>query len=636
MLLYALCLAQICPAQKEGNIWYFGNHAGLDFNTVPPVPLPGTATIYEGSASVADPVTGSLLFYTDGVTVWDRNHNQMPANIANPLRGSTTSTQSALIVPQPGSNTRYYIFTVAAVGSGHPYVYPMCYSIVDLSLNGGNGDLLSWNNTLLADSTTEKLAAVGNCDRSQFWIVGHRWNTDEFFAYRLTSTGLSAPVVSKTGIVHTEHIGYMKFSSDGSRLGLVMAVDVQGAGINTVELLDFDFATGTVSNPITDPITSITSPVPSFNSLYGCSFSPDGSKFYASAAMYIPQVRKVFQYDLTAGSPVDILASRVDVAVPGDSVFITGALQNGRDGKLYIVNRSGSVLDIIHNPNEAGAACNYQPEAVPLNGGQGTWGLPNIVESFLTPPPAPEFRLPGKRGLCLGDTLWAPQQPHTFSIWPATGVWVSPDSTLAGFSPGTTTTYTVVSSSRCAGNDTVTFTVQVSAGPEADFVFSPGVLQPSDPLLTLSNQSLRAFSYQWYDDSNSLLSSDKNYTLPHPGLGHFCYTLVASDSIGCTDTARRCIEVKDHGALLIPNTFSPNGDGLNDVFRIYGLYRELLEFSVYNRYGERIFYTTDKASGWDGYYRGERCDMGTYYYRIRLVNGNGQQEIWKGDINLIF
>src|SRR5688572_28486383 len=98
-------------AQKENNMWYFGKNAGLDFNSGAPVPLTnGALNTWEGSASVADPATGNLLFYTDGESVWNANHNLMPNGSG--LWGQFSSCQSSLIVPVPGSSTDYYIFTM--------------------------------------------------------------------------------------------------------------------------------------------------------------------------------------------------------------------------------------------------------------------------------------------------------------------------------------------------------------------------------------------------------------------------------------------------------------------------------------------------------------------------------------------
>ena len=95
-------------AQKQTNIWYFGLRAGLDFNASTPAPLENSImATNEGCASIADD-SGNLLFYTNGVYVWNRDHQQMPNGFR--LMGHRSSSQSAVIVPKPGSQTLYYIF----------------------------------------------------------------------------------------------------------------------------------------------------------------------------------------------------------------------------------------------------------------------------------------------------------------------------------------------------------------------------------------------------------------------------------------------------------------------------------------------------------------------------------------------
>lgn len=101
----------LTTAQKENNIWYFGNESGINFNTTPPTVLTdGKMNAYEGCASVCDD-TGKLLFYTDGSYVWNKNHLLMPNG--KQLDGGNSSSQSVIIVKKPGSSFIYYIFTTA-------------------------------------------------------------------------------------------------------------------------------------------------------------------------------------------------------------------------------------------------------------------------------------------------------------------------------------------------------------------------------------------------------------------------------------------------------------------------------------------------------------------------------------------
>ena len=93
----ALNLISHCFAQKQANKWYFGQNSALDFSSGSPVAISGSAiNTYEGCASIADAVTGNLLFYTDGTSVWDKTNTQMPNG--DSLWGSFTSTQAGVIV----------------------------------------------------------------------------------------------------------------------------------------------------------------------------------------------------------------------------------------------------------------------------------------------------------------------------------------------------------------------------------------------------------------------------------------------------------------------------------------------------------------------------------------------------------
>jgi gliding motility-associated-like protein len=624
-----------CIAQKESNVWYFGGNAGLDFNGPVPVTLiDGALSTYEGCASIADRVTGSILLYTDGVTVWDRNHNPMPGCISTPLNGHPSSSQSGVIVPKPGSPNIYYIFTTPAQAGAKTDFQStaMCYSIVDLNLNGGNGDVIAINTEIMAPST-EKIAVVGNCMKSAYWIVGHKWNCDSFYAFRLTASGLSEPIKSKTGIVHEasgssetngEAIGYMKFSPNGRKLGVVTF-----AASNTVQIFNFNFNTGVVSNPITDVMDNEQEPR---SGPYGCSFSPDNRRFYVS---YLgDNYSTIYQYNMELATPAAILASRM---VVGSGY---GALQNAPDGKMYIASSGNPLLAAINNPNALGLACDYVAEAISLGSATSNMGLPCIVESFLSEPGTPLFNTPKKNVVCDGDTVFAPQfLTDSFSITPNAGFSISQDGAMVAFFPETTTVYTVITKGVCGGqDDTLSFTIYTSKGPKADFVFDPENPVLRDRAINLLNKSLRANDYTWYNGNQELESLDKDHNILIAHEGEMCYTLVAADTFKCTDTAQKCVVVKsgiDESVVEIPNSFSPNGDGLNDEFKLRGYNIRLNSFSIFNRYGQRVFFTTDKSVGWDGKFNGVPCDIGTYFYMVKYEDQHNNKELLKGSVLLI-
>ena len=215
--LFALIISN-ANAQAEFSKWYFGQNAGLDFASSPPTVLTnGMMATGEGCATISD-VNGNLLFYTDGVTVYDNTHSVMANGTG--LFGHSSSTQSALIVKQPGNINIYYIFTVTQVGG----FQGANYSIVDMNLAAGLGSVMVKNSTLYVPSC-EKQVAVRHCNSKDVWIVSHEYNSNKFRSYLLTSAGLNTvAVVTAIGETITGNgaatLGQMKISPDGKKLAI--------------------------------------------------------------------------------------------------------------------------------------------------------------------------------------------------------------------------------------------------------------------------------------------------------------------------------------------------------------------------------------------------------------------------------
>lgn len=114
------------------------------------------------------------------------------------------------------------------------------------------------------------------------------------------------------------------------------------------------------------------------------------------------------------------------------------------------------------------------------------------------------------------------------------------------------------------------------------------------------------------------------------------FTVVGWNRYGCKDTGYVRIDL-DYGLPgFVPNAFSPNGDGRNDVFKIEHLgAQKILVFEIFNRYGQQVFSAGNSNRGWDGRYRGKPCDVGTYYYLIQLMGPEGAVKTYKGEVNLI-
>ncbi|PKP04610.1 MAG: hypothetical protein CVU11_04335 [Bacteroidetes bacterium HGW-Bacteroidetes-6] len=360
----------LCFAQNHNNNWYFGSHAGLTFNTNPPSALTnGQLSTFEGCASISDNL-GQIMFYTDGSVVYNRNHVTM-AN-GSGLLGSWSSTQSAIIVPLPGSDSLYYIFTVAKEAESDG----LRYSIVDISQNSGLGAVVQKNVTIRTP-VVEKIAAIKHSNCVDIWIVCHGWNNNEFYSYLLTSSGISStPVISAVGTVHDVNgglntdnwIGYMRVSSDRTKI----AVAVRQKSL--YEVFQFDAASGALSNPLS--LSNIQTTTNFAYGAYGLEFSPN-SRF-----LYVKNLGPgdVFQYDLSVYNQAAVDASKTLVGnISGAANYQTGAMQLGPDGRIYIVKYNQPYLGVISSPNNAGLACNLIDNAISLNSRNGQLGLPSLI-----------------------------------------------------------------------------------------------------------------------------------------------------------------------------------------------------------------------------------------------------------------
>lgn len=379
-LLYLIFLqALLLQAQGgPGSIWYFGYQAGLDFSSGTAVALTnGQINTNEGCSVISD-CNGNLLFYTDGQKVWDKNHNLMPNGKG--LLGDWSSTQSSLVIPVPGSSTLYYLFTTTdyfnAIGNG------LRYSIVDMSLNGGLGDINATKNILLMDPTSEKMTAARHANGTDFWLIAHspQGNTNEFRSFLISSTGITPGPVSNIppNIANAvSRIGYLKLSPDGKRLAQAF-----GGTAGRLELYDFDNSTGIVSNQMT-----LNDATGKGFEAYGVEFSPNGNLLYASYSTDM----QIYQFDLTLGTQAAIFASRDTIVFPKPSVNGStrqvGALQLAPDGKIYVSTTGNDYVSRINNPNVKGMGCNFVEQGVFL-GGPGhltNLGLPNFASGIDDP-----------------------------------------------------------------------------------------------------------------------------------------------------------------------------------------------------------------------------------------------------------
>jgi len=339
---------------KSANNWYFGNHAVITFNTQPPTAIPGSAmNTLQHSSSISDS-NGNLLFYTDGITVWDKTNAIMP-NGTN-LKGDCDLPfgERVIIIPYPQNVNLYYIFCISFSG--------LYYSVIDITLNNGNGDVLNTEKNIFIESDVKNfLTAVGNEISNTYWLLIQRGGANQGVrAYKIDTNGFNSSAI----INNIPSATLLKFTPSG------LHVAVANGELGII-IYNFDNQTGVLDNPL----ILIPSGTLEIQSL---AFSQNEQYLYINN-----RYRKITQFDLLAGSSTEIVNSAYTVYENTEGKIHT--LQLGSNGKIYISNTNQSFLSAINSPNEQGVACNFVHDAVYLGGDTTNYGLPTFVQSFFLP-----------------------------------------------------------------------------------------------------------------------------------------------------------------------------------------------------------------------------------------------------------
>jgi gliding motility-associated-like protein len=412
--------------QKEAAIWYFGNNAGLDFNSGSPVALTnGKLVTKEGCTTISDK-NGNLLFYTDGKVVYNKDHQIMPNG--SDLLGHNSSTQSAIIVPKPNNPYIYYIFTVDQplpanaddnpLNDRDPPNNGLNYSQVDIRLNNGLGDVVNNEKNVhlvtynpndseeVKYKCSEKITAVQHGDGISFWVITHFINN--FYAFKISTQGVNKnPVKTMTNLkillggYLPNAIGYLKASPNGEKVVIAnnasRRTNENGPKGNPIRntgnvlLYNFDSSTGKTSNEI--PLLINSNP-------YGVEFSSKTKKLYVTANQFNADGETILessliQYNLKS---VNITTSKTIIDT---SPLIAGALQLAIDEKIYragyaTTDNLRNKLSVINNPELDATSCNYIPNAINLKTGSSEQGLPPFITSLFLYAFSYEFN-------CLGD-----------------------------------------------------------------------------------------------------------------------------------------------------------------------------------------------------------------------------------------
>ena len=728
--------------QKENNIWAFGGGLGLDFNSPSPTVISTNIFSYEGCASICDE-KGNLLFYTNGLKVWDSTHNVMPNGTGLLGASSYSATQGVAIAPVLGHPTKYFIFTLEDF-NGYKSGY-LRYSVVDMSKNFGKGDILiGIKNNLLDTGMSEKMIIAPACDG--LWLITHSIDSPTFYSYKIDNPlVVGRPVISKNpGLIYSGnyYVGEMKLSPNQKFIALCNWISpVLGyKGSSNIELFDFDKKTGLVSNPKVIDSSAVA---------YSVEFSPDNSKLYVCEFD-----SSLFQYNISLLPSLPLIYASKYKFNGKDFT----SMRLGPDGKIY-VNRHNYFTEIsrINDPNKSGLAANLEVNVSSLI---NTCKSPYVIfgNSTIIPYPGGDTTITSKfdTTICKGDLftyfgdkkfkdfVWhdgktesnrtfdsqgvyyvsftrgctfyidtivinlkekkyfensldasfcfrkehivTPTKPALKYLWDngsesATDTfrysgkkWISSTNNDCVFNIDT---FNVVLTNFeinikdtfiCEGEE-IKFDIQLDTiasylwqnGSTESFQVTktPGVYwayvtvgncskkqeaiifrksfavnfngdtticQGDQVQLEVLEKDVRI---KWQDgsESNTFLAKQK---------GTYSVTLTRNE---CTITNSVYVnEVICEDCLRIPNAFTPNGDYLNDRFRILtACIVDHFSIMIYSRFGEQVFYSENINEAWDGTFKGQLLNTGTFYYliRIRFKKPDALEELYKGDVSIL-
>lgn len=635
-------------AQKRYNIWTFGANGGLNFNTTPPSAFKSKSEGKEPPyylSSICDR-NGNLMFYTDGITVWNRDGFKMPKyNNWWPLAGSVMP----LVCPRPGSDTLFWLFAIS--DAANPYEL----QALPLRLRApGDIDEVIYprpsgpNNfqKRLKTNCSMALAGTGHCNQRDYWIT--TYSDHALYSFLVTEAGINpAPVITKVPVSvisdSTVLVGLsnLKFAANGEKL---MVPDFQQ---NKVVVFDFDNATGKLSNPVS------ISPQPG-HTLEEAELSPDGSKLYVGFKYGENDGRPVVhheiaQYDLSLGNPAAIEGSYTVVTPISDRescnratcFFVYRAMNVGPDGKIYVGMRYATrktipideSFSVIEAPNSPGMACLYKKSALTIRMKYMFAGYNYLrSESY----PLKENGIAVLKQSCFDkpvrfDLLFKKVDSVRWDFGdPASGT----NNYSKAFTvehtypaPGLYKVKAVIYTNCISDTAAVELRIREDLAVNVPQEIKDTSICEGEPLV-LNARNGTSNAYTW---ENGLILPDRTITEP----GNYRVAIMNDCSISIRDFK---VSVKACPCnVYVPTAFTPNNDGLNDSFKpAVQCYTKNYRLSVFNRYGQLVFVTTNPAVGWDGFVGPYRQQTGTFVWALEYLHPLSKKTIsQKGTVVLL-
>jgi hypothetical protein len=372
-------------AQNENANWFFGNGAGLQFNANSTSVLTSgkTASLGKHTSSISD-TNGNLLFYTDGNTVWDKNHNIMP----NGNNSINSDGSTVIICPFPNDINKYYIFTRKDIYHPNGFIEETQYYYSIINLSTSNGFVESLNNLLIVPvyipgsdgllrtiAQRDHMSLARHSNNQSYWLIINPH--DYHFAFEISASGIGTPVISKadgnysTGnpleTIYSGSSG-MSVSRNNKKIAYVSNFRTPGSngGGASLYIYNFDNSNGNITLDLSEALGN--SGFINFTDIVKGSsveFSSNSHFLYIMGITPYNSV-EIVQFDLKNKDKDPYTISSLTVNFPYNTFFYTMRL--GLDGKIYIPHLNTQYLSIINEPNNFGSNCNFSNNQIYLNG----------------------------------------------------------------------------------------------------------------------------------------------------------------------------------------------------------------------------------------------------------------------------
>lgn len=200
-------------------------------------------------------------------------------------------------------------------------------------------------------------------------------------------------------------------------------------------------------------------------------------------------------------------------------------------------------------------------------------------------------------------------------------------------------TLTVSFGAGCSSDSTIACMITVNSQPDANFTMTPLDADIVNPTIYFTNTSSFSNTWIWnFGDGTGSALEDPSHT--YPDIGTYPVTLYAINSpSGCIDSVTQYVVINDVITIYIPNSFTPNGDNLNDIFYVYahGIDPKNYELMIFDRWGMKIFTSTDQKEGWNGAVNnvGDVCQQDVYVYRLNYKDVKGKKKKIIGHVTIV-